>query len=120
MAVHFTKVVINSVLTYITASLSNSDQDSIKNACKQFYSHEELLKAKEVLWGVGNEDILGPLIKRRDSVWCNEVNKVIDDLVTGISKLDMANALPPFAVGSDGLARIPRVSPHETLPHQCV
>lgn len=112
MDVHFTRVVLSPVLTFVTNSLSSS----IKNACKQFYSQDELIKVKVLLWAIGDEDILGPIIKRRDSMKHNETDKVGEDLVNGSAKLNTVNMLPIFAVDSAELARMPKAHLNETLP----
>ena len=116
MGEHISRTVVNPVLTYISSSLLHSSAQATKAACKSFYTLEELLLAKDILWDVGDEKILDKKISRRDSSKGNEVDKVLDDLLTGVNKLSAADQLPMFTVDARGLARIPKAAPHEALP----
>ena len=106
----YVRVTIDPVLTYVAHAINNSPAESIKKACRGFYTQEELTIAKEILWKVGDEDELPPYTRRRD------VGKVVDDLVSGIQKLDAADKLPDFAVGPLGLGRVPKATPAEMHP----
>lgn len=112
----YSQVILDPVLTYVTHSLGNSSVYSIKQACRGFYTLEEVNVSKDILWKVGDNNVLPPFVRRRDSTKGNEIDKVIDDIVIGIQKLDAASSLPPFAVDPSALNRIPKASPAETFP----
>ena len=110
------QVILDPILTYVANSVSNSPIDSIRVACREFYTLTEVNAAKELLWSVGDPGVLPPLIKRRDSAKANEMEKVIEDIVLAIQKLDTAEKLPLFAASHNMLGRIPKASPAEMCP----
>ena len=111
-----TQVVLDPVLTYIAYSICNSDADSIRKACRTFYTLEELNRAKDILWKVGDTSSLPPFIRRRDSTKGSEIDKVIEDIVIGMQKLDSVSKMPVFAADSAVLGRIPKAMPSEAHP----
>lgn len=105
----YVHVVLNSVLAYVVNSVSNSAIMDIKKCCLDFYDGEELVQAKNLLWQIGDQSILKPKINRRSC------EKVMDDILDGITGLEAANKLPRIAVDPLGLNRIPKIKPAEIL-----
>ena len=112
----YIKSIVSPLLTYVASSTLHSTAQDMKAACKSFYTLKEVVDAKDLLWEVGDADILGQNIKRQDSHKGNKLDKVLDDVVVGINKLSVANKLPVFTVDIHGLSRIPKAAPHEALP----
>lgn len=113
----FTQCVVNPLLTYVASGVTlHSSGQATKAACRDFYTLDELLDAKSLLWEVGDPEILGEMHRRRTSVKGDEMDKVLDDIINGIKKLSAADKLPLFTVDGPGLARIPKAAPHESLP----
>ena len=113
--VHYQTVVINSVLVYVANSMSNSAADTIKKCCSDFYTYEELIAAKNLLWDVGDSKVLPTKKNRREGTTRPVIEAVIDDIVDGMTHLDARDIVPPFGVDILGLNRIPKVIPAETL-----
>ena len=109
-----TEVTLDPVLTYVIFSLDNSPAENIGRVCSEFYSLEELLRAKEILWKVGDKDALPQYIRRRDSPSRSEIDATVEDIINGMQILDSAGKIPNIAVGPAGLNRIPKSKPAET------
>ena len=112
----YTRVTIDPMLTYVAHSINNSPIESVQRACRGFYTLEEVNKSKEILWNVGDENVLPPFKRRRDSPKMSEIDKTIEDIVSGVHKLDSSSKLPVFAVDPVGLGRIPKAMPAEMHP----
>ena len=104
----YRRVIIDPLLTYVKSSMDGATNDSIIKACRDFYSTDEVKRAKELIWKFCDEKIIGTFPNRRLT------DKNLDDVVEAMYKLDGAQQMPEFAVDSEGLRRIPRVSPEET------
>jgi hypothetical protein len=112
------KIVLNPVLTYITSSFNNSPMplELIRKCCHEYYTLDELVRAKELLWKVGEANLLPPFKRRRDGPTRPETDAVLEDLTNGIQKLGENDQIPHFAVDAIGLNRVPRVMPSEMNP----
>lgn len=104
------EVLINPVLTYIANALDKDTTCVIRNACVNFYDMEELTEAKRMLWEEGDNEIIGLHHGRRDSVKGSRGEKLVEDIIAALHKLDAANKSPRFAVDVLGLNRMPQVS----------
>jgi hypothetical protein len=111
---HTDTVIIDPVLSYVIYALDNSPAGYVTNCCIQFYTIEELTRAKDIIWDVADSDVVGPYIKRRDGPKRSAVDNVAADITSAIQKLDQAGIVPRVAVDSSGLHRIPKVIPAET------
>ena len=103
----YRRVIIDPLLTYVRSSMDRATNDSILKARRDFYSTAEVKRAKDLLWKVCDDKIIGPLTNRRLT------DKNLDDVVEAMNKLDGAQQTPEFAVDSEGLKRIPTASPEE-------
>ena len=112
----FTPVVLNPVLTFVADGLNHSTEEEVKTVCRLFYSIDELVSAKKILWAVDDQRNLGRMVNRRDSQKRSEKEQVLADIFDAITTLSDADALPPFAVTAGDLGRIPKIKPHEMLP----
>ena len=110
---YYTKVVLNSVLTYVACSLDNSSPKYVAKCCHDFYSAEELMLAKDILWDVGDKCCMPQYFKRRDTPGRTGVEATIDDIIKAVQALDTAGCMPKFAVDVDGMQRFPKISPTE-------
>ena len=104
------KFFINELLAYLCHYVHNSTITNIKNIIVGFYSFEEIVKAKKLLWELG-KDHLDAYIERRttDRRTCSEAS--LDDIVEAVKKLDMSSNLPNFV--AKNIANIPNNQPEE-------
>jgi hypothetical protein len=107
-------VIVDPVLSYVIFAMDNSRAGYVTNCCIQFYTVEELTRAKDIIWDVADTDIVGPYIRRRDGPKRSAVDNVAADITGAIQKLDLAGMVPKVAVDPSGLNRIPKVIPAET------
>ncbi len=106
-------VVLNAVLTYISNGLDNSPVEYISRCVHDFYTLEELTDAKDILWYVGDKDVIPKFTRRRDTSNRSVIDATISDIIEAIQALDAADIMPHFAVDRICLQRLPRVSPAE-------
>ncbi|ELT95073.1 hypothetical protein CAPTEDRAFT_210950 [Capitella teleta] len=109
-------VYINSTLTYMISNLENATREQIRQACLSFYTADELLEAKNLLWDAANNDIIGRNTVRRNTVRGSETLKIFDDIFDALTSLNNLDATPKFAVGPEQLNRMPKASANEALP----
>ncbi|ELT93660.1 hypothetical protein CAPTEDRAFT_198804 [Capitella teleta] len=106
------KVHLNSVLTYAVKDLQSARPVDVKHACISFYTQDDLLQAKTLLWKAAGETLIDRSISPRKI----EMEKIADNIMTALSKLMNAKALlPMFAVGPDLLHMIPKAQAQDTL-----
>ena len=67
----YSRVVINYLMTCISHILGNSPVNRVQRACRGYYTIDECLTAKELLWRVGDKETLGPLINSLDDWYKN-------------------------------------------------
>ena len=98
------KIIINELLTYISYYLNNSNIENIKKITINFYSTEDIISAKKLLWNLCSSD-LNPYVERKNSDrrTCTEAS--LDDIFKALVQLDMASKLPLFA--AKNVERIP-------------
>lgn len=109
----FKDIIVDPVLTYVAFSLDTSPAEYVNTCCVQFYTADELKRAKLLLWGKIGEDILGSNVKRRDGSSRSESEAIIMDITAAVQKLDALGKLPSFLVDPVGLHRIPKCNPSE-------
>ena len=105
-----TDININELLTYVCHYIDNSTINNVKKVIEFFYSEDEILVAKQLLWDVASEN-LEPIVVRKTSNKRTCAAASIDDIFDAVTKLDSENKLPRF-VASD-LARLPDRQPEE-------
>ena len=103
-------MIVNELLTYASFYLNNSSIDNIKKIMLNFYSHEEIVDSKKLLWSISGTD-LGCYSDRKSSEkrTCDDAN--LSDIFEALLKLDSIQNLPEF-VARD-LSKIPERSPEE-------
>ena len=111
----YKQVVIDPLLTYVANSLLSCAPAMIVDACASFYTLNEVLRARDTLWKVGDPSILPTYVQRKNAKE-TEFDKTISDIVKAMTLLDAAAKMPPFALCADTLARIPKAKPREMLP----
>ncbi|ELT90137.1 hypothetical protein CAPTEDRAFT_193661 [Capitella teleta] len=107
-------VILDPVLAYVAVSQQTSSNDYIANTVNEFYSTEEIVAARDVLWQQVKDEVM-PKVSRRQSVDTMRGSMLtINDIIKAIKILDSADKLPLFAVPYDKLRRIPMSRPSET------
>ena len=105
-----TNITINELLTYACHYINNSTQKNVKKVIEFFYSEDEIIAAKQILWDVAGDN-LEPMVVRKTSNNRTSAEASIDDIFDAVTKLDSDDKLPKF-VASD-LARLPDRQPEE-------
>ena len=101
---------INELLTYLSCYLHNSTITNIKKNIVSFYSYEDIIDAKKLLWDIG-KDSLGSYTERRttDRRSCSEAS--LNDIIDAMQKLDMSDNLPNFV--AKNVQKVPDRQPEE-------
>ena len=116
--------VVNTVLTYVMHSMSRANAESIIQVMNSTFTDDEMASAKNALWNVGGEKLLGKNLKRTSSENRTKRFVLCPDVIDGIQKLDQCgNPMPNFVTDADGVGRLPRFSPEDlnvvTLDERC-
>jgi hypothetical protein len=106
-------LVVNPVLAYMSCNMNSSTADDITRSCQDFYSVQELILAKDILWAVGSVQHLPPKRRRREGKYRTESEAITSDIVEALSLLDAADKMPRFGVDAALLKRIPGPVPTE-------
>ena len=85
--------IINKLLTYAIHYLSSSTISNIKKVVQQFYTDEDILEAKRLLWEASN-DILGAFPERKTTKARNASLANINDIFEALAKLDAESKVP--------------------------
>lgn len=104
------------MLSYIAYGLQTSSVEYVKQVMIDFFTPEELVDAREVLWGKCDPDahVLPKLIRRHSVSSPKGSALTATDLVDGIRALDEAGKMPQFVVDYTKLHRVPLGKPCET------
>ena len=102
--------IVNELLTYMSYYMNSKILINITKIANNFYSNEEILEAKKLLWSLF-ANVLGPLIERRDSDKrsCSEAN--LGDISEALIKLDSEQKFPIFV--AKNLDKIPDRQPDD-------
>ena len=94
----YKKLVINNVLCYVSTARHSKKIDDIIHVCLAFYKDEDIIKGKDLLYGIINEK---PKRRRHENRIMNELKDILDIL----SRCDEdGTELPRFVVDEyDGL-----------------
>ena len=103
-------MIVNELLSYACFYLNNSSLDNIKRLMLNFYTHDEIIDSKKLLWNLSSSE-LNSYIERKSSEnrTCDDAN--LNDIFEALVKLDLTQNLPDF-VAKD-FSRIPERSPEE-------
>ena len=102
--------IVNELLTYAIHYIHSSAIDNIKKVVQQFYSEDEILEAKRLLWRISADD-LGPLPERKSTKVRNASIANINDIFDSLVKLDVAEKLPD--VSAKNIDKLPNRQPEE-------
>lgn len=103
-------MIVNELLTYACFHLNNSTLDNIKKVMLDFYSHDEIIESKKLLWNISGIK-LGSYIDRKttEKRSCDDAN--LSDIFDALIELDLDDEIPEF-VAKD-LKKIPERNPEE-------
>ena len=104
--------IANALLSYAAHRMDVASMDAIKRECVEFYSSEEILNARDALWGITDDNvktILPRMIRRHSMDQRKGCEQTIMDILDALLKLDAEEKMPLFLVDYTQLARIPGV-----------
>lgn len=101
---------INELLSYAVFYMNNSCSDNIKKVINSFYTPEEILNAKKLLWNMCSDE-LPTYTERRDTEKRSGSDANVSDILEGIIKLDNIEKLPNFVAKQ--IDRLPKRGPEE-------
>ena len=101
---------VNELLTYLCYYINNSTLGNIRRNIAIFYTCDEIIEAKKLLWNL-SKDNLDQYTERRstDRRSCSEAS--LDDIIEAIKKLDGLSKLPNFVARN--VVKIPDRQPEE-------
>ena len=103
-------MIVDELLTYATYHLNNSTLENIKKLIINFYTAEEILTSKKVLWeAFGN--YLETFTDRKTTERRTSEEANLDDVLKALINLDSKNVIFEFV--SKDLHRLPNRSPEE-------
>lgn len=116
--------IVNTVLTYVKYSMVRANSECLIKVLNSTFTDDEMVGAKDVLWGVdGADKLLGKNQKRKDTDNRSKRSALCADVVEGMRKLDEGDKMPIFLCDPDGVGRIPTFSPEDfnvvTLDERC-
>ena len=102
--------IVNELLTYAIHYLNSSTIENIKKVVQQFYSDDDILDAKKLLWESRSE-ILGQFPERKSTKSRNAASANTIDIFEALIKLDAQGKLPN--VVAKNIDKIPNRQPEE-------
>jgi hypothetical protein len=105
--------IINTVLAYIAFSMLSSSCDAIKRAVVGFFTLQQIVEAKDMLWELLSKDVTGDKFHRRDSQLRSEAEAHTSDIISVLQKMDRENKMPMFAVNYKHIGDMPISKPKE-------
>lgn len=109
-------IILNNVLAYAAYGVATSTSDHTKEACVDFFSSEEIIDARDLLWGKCENGILPKMIKRQNTTTKKGLLLTTSDIIEAIQKLGDSGSMPIFAVEFSSLGRLPLAKPSEKCP----
>lgn len=103
--------IYNELLFYVFNHAETCTNDDISRAVLDFYSTEDLLDAKNMLWETVGKDHLGVNSARRDSELRSASMALIRDILTAVEKMDEMGIKVRCAALD--FKKIPKMSPNE-------
>ena len=107
------ELILQPLLAYCACSIMSSSSENVKNAVVSYFSREQILTAKQVLWLESDNSVIGEKHRRKDSTIRSEKEANAMDIVNALIKLDEANKMPCFVVDASNLRMIPQSNPEE-------
>ncbi|ELU09859.1 hypothetical protein CAPTEDRAFT_205644 [Capitella teleta] len=104
-------IILNNVLAYAAYGVATSTSDHTKEACVDFFSSEEIIDARDLLWGKCENGILPKMIKRQNTTTKKGLLLTTSDIIEAIQKLGDSGSMPIFAVEFSSLGRLPLAKP---------
>jgi hypothetical protein len=108
--------ILNNVLAYAAYGVTTSTSDHTKEACVDFFSSEEIIDARDLLWSKCENRALPKMIKRQNTTIKKGLLLTTSDIIEAIQKLDDRGSMPIFAVEFSSLGRLPLAKPSEKCP----
>ena len=107
-------LIINELLSFVSHYLKGDkrDLDVIKQSTLNFYSLDEILESKKLLWSIC-KDILNDYIERKSSENRSSKEASINDIFDAMIKLTDESMLPVFVVKD--IENLPDKPPQNTL-----
>ena len=92
--------------------MKRSANDNVKAVISRFYSQEEILEAKLLLWRCVDESVLGTYQARINSVSRSSHEADCHDIITAFQRIDAESIkIPKF--GANNFDRVPKYSPEQ-------
>jgi hypothetical protein len=101
------------LLSYVVFALQSGTVENVKKAVLSFFSSEQILNAKNVLWKNACNVTIGKNIARRSTEVRHEEEANLGDIILAIQKLDRLDKMPEIVISAVDLGKIPRSVPEE-------
>ncbi|ELU15695.1 hypothetical protein CAPTEDRAFT_201113 [Capitella teleta] len=109
-------IILSNVLAYAAYGVATSTSDHTKEACVDFFSSEEIIDARDLLWGKCENGVLPKMIKRQNTTTKKGLLLTTSDIIEAIQKLGDSGSMPIFAVEFSSLGRLPLAKPSGKCP----
>ncbi len=106
-------VIIDPVLSYIVFSSKCSTNDNLLKTVVGHFSNEQVLTAKYTLWNNAPSEVIGDLIRRRDSSLRSLQFANCLDVIQAVRKLDDKECMPHIVLDANDIKFLPRFKPEE-------
>ena len=104
-----TELIVNELLTYMTHYVKNSSMENIRKIVLNFYSEDEVIDAKKVLWNSTSD--IGVYSERKKSENRTVAEAHLNDIIEAILKADADSTLPTFV--AINVEKLPDRQPEE-------
>ena len=101
---------LNELLAYISHYINNSTVVNIKKIVIDFYSNDEIIIAKQLLWQLCSDDLVN-YKERRSTEKRTNVEANVEDIIDAFKEMDVLGKLPQFAAVN--IDRLPNKCPEE-------
>ena len=108
------ELIINSVLAYTVYAINKSTRDNLVTVLDSSFTDKEVSDACDVLWPVGDVELLGECPSRNNSTKCSRRHALCCDIYDAMRKMDVADVkMPTYVVDPVGIGRLPKYSPED-------
>ena len=97
-------IILDSFLTWVDMNRKTTARELWKEKALQNFTSEEITTAKDVLWEVCQESVIGKMTKRQGG---SKQKSEIDDIANALDKLSENKILPIFLSTSNMILRTP-------------
>jgi hypothetical protein len=101
------------LLAYLAFALQSGTVENAKRAVNGYFTSEQILKSKIILWDSACVATLGDKIKRKSTKIRSEADANLMDMIDAFQKLDRADKMPHITISALDLGKIPRSLPEE-------